>query len=392
MNKNLVNEVAHPPIVDFKKLARGIRPKNNVHFDMSQAVPWYPLFEPIRSKLIELVQLPEIEEYGPVPGISALRSHIAFHHPLSPTVTEDNIIITSGANHAIYTVFTTLFNPGEKIILLEPYYFNHEMALQMLNFECLRYRLNANRDFQFDPEDLINFAKINKAKGIVIVSPNNPTGVTFSADSILKLLQLTKAIEIQVIIDETYLAFDLTPQSNKKVWSEFLSTNLTIVGSFSKSLSLCGFRVGYLISKYETIKQIMKVQDTMIIAPCTLSMLAALHGLQTCQVHMKEKLTELHEFQKILMDCSARLKKFKFASVGVFFAYLRHPFDGLDASKAALIIYEETGILTLPGSAFGKDQEQYLRLAYCNLSTDSLKLACQSLINFDSQLNFGVNI
>lgn len=362
-----------------------INPKNGVLFDLTQAVPSFPTFKKIVLHLQEQLLSDENSFYTDVAGELALRLQIAKNHPLKSSLKADDLIITAGANHAAYTAFTLHFDIGDTVLLPEPCYFNHDMALKMLGLKSHFYKMSPQMNFQLAADEMIIELKASKARGVVLVTPNNPTGVIYNSGEVFKLLNWTSKNNVSVILDETYMRFDPNHLSLDSIY-QFIGNGLSLVGSFSKTLSLTGYRVGYLIHGSKHLENVLKIQDTMVICAPVLSQKAALFGLQFCENEVQMQIELIFEKERLLKEMATHWKNFKLCSSGAYFAFIKHPFDDLTAEQAALKIFHETGLLTLPGTVFGPSQSSFLRLAFANIDKIQLRRALKNLSDFDKLL------
>lgn len=389
MNKALLG-IEAPPIMEFKRRAAGTRPSGGEVFDFSQAVPAFATFGKIREYLRDSLNDPGTSFYTDVPGLEELRAKVALSHPLKNSLSPDSVLITAGANHAMFTAFLLFFQGGDRVALLEPFYFNYEMGLKMLGISPVPMIVSDRRGFRPVAEEIIAELERSKAQGLVLISPNNPTGACYESAQILRLLEWTSQRGIEVILDETYMHFD-PGHLNMPDIGRFLGKGLSIVGSFSKTYSLTGYRVGYLMTGARQMDEALKIQDTLVICAPRLAQMAALHGLQYCQEDVEREKLRMAGLAKQLQESASRLKCFSLASVGAFFAYLRHPFPLKTGSheeccQSALRLYQETGILGLPGTIFGAKQAQFIRFAFCNSDEKALTSAMARLHEFDQRL------
>jgi len=382
LNQTLISSVMSPPIQEFKRQALE-QPTKFSLIDLSQAVPNFATFPVITRKLSELLQEDgDLSFYTEVQGLPELRSAIVNDHPLQSCLQADQVLVTAGANHAMFTALVTLVGRGAKVLLPEPYYFNYEMALRMLGLEVVGIRLDPETGFQLNASYVAHVAQQEGVKAIILITPNNPCGTKYANSEIFKLLEMTEAMGVHVILDETYRHYNTDHLLNAPFsrWPD----NLTLVGSFSKSFSLTGYRVGYLALSHAALKQALKVQDTLVICAPHLSQRAALHGLQHGLGAMQERVALTAQLEGQLLNHAAQLRKFRLISSGTFFAYFRHPFEHLDSHRAALWLHQETGILVLPGEVFGAHQQRYLRFSFVNVSGEQLAEAMQRLISAEN--------
>lgn len=386
MNFALQNKVVAPPIVAFKDLAKGIKPRVEKVFDLTQAVPSYPTFQPIRERLKQALADESTSFYTEVPGLLKLREKISELHPLKGTFIPDEVLVTAGANHAMYTAFTLLFNPGDRVLLLEPYYFNYDMALKMLSLEPVYLSLSGADGFKLNVEQIIQNAEKDKVKGVVLITPNNPTGACYDSKDILQLADWANKNKIELILDETYMRFD-SNHLNREEMGRYIQSSLNIVGSFSKSFSLTGYRVGYFITSKKKMSEALKIQDTLVICAPHHAQIAALYGLEHCESDVKEKVKSFRKLENTLRERCLGLKKFQLCSSGAYFAFLKHPFLHMTSEEACLELYKNTGILGLPGTVFGESMRDYLRLAFCNISEKELEQVLLQLLHYDQELS-----
>ena len=362
-------QIIDPPIVEFKNRLSVLCDKNRA-IDLCQAVPSYPMPAQMKKTIIENFD-DKLSFYTEDQGIPELREEICKLHNINGvSIDPSNIIVTAGANQAAFTLFTAMFKPGDKVAVPVPYYFNYDMGLKMLGIEPVYYFLNEEDDFN------LKFDKLDKnifktCKAFLVVNPNNPTGVEYDKMELQLLYNECKKNDVTLIADETYGFFSREGYPNSSLLSYFKGLDdIAIINTFSKSFSLTGFRIGYLLLNDELIKQVMKVQDTIITCAPRISQFAALTGLRECRGWLSEKRQFIHdnlnEFTKLF---NANVKKFKLSSCGAFFAYIKHPYSSKTATQAAELIARKADMMTLPGPIFGPKQESFLRLSFGSLSS-----------------------
>lgn len=387
VNNALVDHVSVPPIPAFKSKAREISPVGGRSFDMTQAVPSFLTYEIIREKLAEDLRAGNGCFYTEGRGLERLRRLIRDGHHLLGGWPLENMMITAGANHAMFTALLSTLPTGSTVVMPDPVYFNYDMALPMLGLRAAYCPMSADNGMALDANRMIQWIESSapEARAIVLITPNNPTGARYESPEILRLLEWTSRRGIEVVLDETYRWFDNEHLRDARL-AQYLGRGLSLVGSFSKAFSLTGYRVGYWIAGQDQILQGMKVQDTMVICPPHLGQLAATYGLENCL----NEVTQAAARMKVLVDkalaVNSSLRRFRVVSAGAFFAFLKHPFGHLSADDAALQIYRETGILGLPGTVFGATRKDFTRLSVCNLSPDDLEAALTNLVAFDDRL------
>ena len=359
--------VIDPPIVEFKKRIAELLGKEGV-IDLCQAVPSYPMPDALKKHMMSGAFSDELSYYTPDQGITELREEISKLHG-TKLVGKDEVIVTAGANQGAFSVFAALFKAGDKVALPVPYYFNYDMAFKMLGIEPVYYFLDEKDQYKLIFEKL-DKSIFKKCKGFVLVNPNNPTGAEYDTKELEALYKECNNNDVVLISDEAYGFFSKKgyPASSMLSLTGSLK-NLVIVNTFSKTFSVTGFRVAYVLAQKELMDQIIKVQDSVIICAPKISQFMVLYALRECSAWLKDKVsfiqTNASEFSSL---CSNNLKGFELSSCANFFAYIKHPFKGISAYDASIKVANQAKILTLPGSIFGPGQENYLRLAFGNVS------------------------
>jgi len=355
-------------------------------FDLAQAAPDYPPPDDMLEYLADVVKTGHVFRYTPILGLTSLRHALAEHmsDDYKASVNPCETAITAGCNQAFAVTMKALVEPGSEVLLTSPYYFNHKMWLDMEGIKTILMPLNPDYGFVASAKQAEKLITAN-TKAIVLVTPGNPTGATIPPDELLQFYQLAKNQGITLVLDETYKDFrsDTGPAHdlfNQPDWQNALVQ----IYSFSKVYSLAGYRVGSIITGEHLLSEIAKVLDCMAICPSHIGQLAALYGIQHLDLWRRAN-------RGMMLDRAGVMKSsfadpdlsYQLHSLGAYFAYVRHPFDGELSENVARRLAREYNLLCLPGSIFGSNGEQYLRLSYANLEQRSMLDVVRRLI--DSQ-------
>lgn len=316
----------------------------------------------------------EINTYGPTKGIDALHDALTvkLQNKNCITVNEDNcIFVTAGSNMAFSSVITAITDPGDEVILLTPYYFNHETALHMTNVNAVLVDTLEN----YHPDlDAIKKAITHKTKAIVTVSPNNPTGAVYTQDELTAINTLCAQHGIYHISDEAYE--DFLHEDNQHFSPASISqacTHTISLFSFSKAYGFAGWRIGYMVIPRALFDAITKVQDTILISPPIISQYAAVGALRAPSDYLATKLIEISRSREACINIMEPLDVLdrSASAEGAFyiFAKLKSTTDDVTIAKRLI---KEHGVATIPGSAFGIQQGSYLRISYGALTGDTV--------------------
>lgn len=304
--------------------------------------------------------------YGPVEGIPELQQVIREKLAAENGVTVDPgsaIVVTAGSNMAFSSLMTAIADAGDEIILPVPYYFNHEMAIRMVDCSPVGVPTLAN----FHPDlDALEQAITSRTRAIVTVSPNNPTGAVYSRDELEAVNALCAKYGIYHISDEAYEHFvydqhrHFSPASIHNAHAHTIS-----LYSFSKSYGFAGWRIGYIVLPKPLLAAYKKVQDTVLISPTIIAQHAATGAMQAGRAFIQRKLLRLQTIRtQIQQHLSAYGQRIRCASgEGAFYLFCQLQTEMEDLALVRRLIHEH-GIAVIPGSIFGCTGGCYLRMSY----------------------------
>ena len=363
-----------PPVMEARRWLDGVaHPADRPLLNVSQAAPVDPPPAPMREAMAQIVlNDAEAHLYGPVLGLRELRAEVAqqWCENYGGTVTADQVAITSGCNQAFAAAIATLCTEGDEVIIPVPYYFNHRMWLDMSGVTTVPLMVGAGMiPTADDAAKLIT----DRTKAIALVSPNNPCGVEYPAETLRAFMDLARTKGIALIVDETYRDFDSRTGAPHDLFSAGdWDDTLIQLYSFSKAYRLTGHRVGAVIAGTARLAEIEKFLDTVTICPNQLGQRAALWGMQHLgdwlageRLEILDRRAAINENFHVLAD-----KGWELLGCGAYFAYVKHPFAMSSADLAPLLV-KEAGVLLLPGTMFMPSDlpggESQLRIAFANI-------------------------
>lgn len=343
-------------------------PDSPTLIDMCQAVPAYLPAQSLRDYLGAAISRGEGAGYTSLQGIEPLRSALAtdINQRYQTNIDASDAMITAGCNQAFCAVIDALCETGDEVIVALPCYFNHQMWLTIRGVTP-RY-LSLNPETAIPDSTEVSGLLSERTKAIVLVSPNNPTGATYSPECIEGFYQLAKQHNLALVVDETYRDF-IDPNKPPHALFQHDDWRDTFIHlySFSKVFALTGHRVGAIVSGKFLQEQLAKIQDCAVICASHTGQLAATYGLENLQHWKLEKYEAMSQRATSLKQAfSVPALKYDLLSVGAYFAYVKHPFDESSHTVAKRLV-EEFEVLCLPGIFFGEGQEQYLRFAFANV-------------------------
>lgn len=383
-----VRSVIDPPIPLFKE-----RHRDHLHdrdlIDLSQAVPSYPPPPPVSESIAASAFNAAAHLYSPDPGLPECREAIAgyLRRRHGARVATEQVLVTPGANAAFHFAAAVLLDPGEPAALLSPYYFNHGMSIELLG--AVSCEIPWREALPLDAVERTG------AKVLVLVSPANPTGRSLSAEEIEDALVWAHRHGVTLVVDETYLEFpsgEDRPVSALAIagWEECA----VVLGSFSKSLAVTGHRVGYLCGTRELLREVLKVQDSVVICAPRMGQLAVTAALSWSGLDawLAERQAEVDARVRAFTTAMAEAPgDFAVEQSGAFFAWLRHtPVEPQrlrsrlqtfghyhdsppDGDLVADLLVHEARVLVLPGRSAGILGAGRVRVAVGNAAPDALR-------------------
>ena len=321
--------------------------------------------------------------YTTDPGRPSLRRALAerLREEMGIECGPDDLLITAGANHAFTTALTTLVSAGDEVVLPAPYFTNHQMAIQAAGAYAIEAPVADRGSYSVTWDDIAP-ALTERTRAVVLCNPSNPTGAPVNAAAGARIVSELASRDILVISDETYMHFVYGDQHWSAAAVPDWRRNVVVVGTFSKSFAMMGWRIGYMLADAPVCVQATKVQDAMIICAPTISQMAAEAAIRDDWDYPRRFHADLLERRRRLSDALARSEGVSWVPThGGFFAFAR--IDGCtDSNALALELLEEAHVVTIPGSSFGRSGEGCLRLSYGSVDAEALATAVDRLTAF----------
>ncbi len=375
VNPNLFATMSSP-IMDSRRWVDGKTFSDEMPLiNVSQAAPVDPPPAPLREALADAVLNDAGSHlYGAVLGIPELRAEVAqqWSAAYGGKLDAENVGITSGCNQAFCAAISSLCGPGDAVILPAPWYFNHKMWLDMAGIECRV--LMCGDDMLPVPEQAAELID-DKVKAIILVTPNNPSGVEYPSALVDAFFKVAKNAGISLVIDETYRDFHSATGAPHGLFAkDDWQDTLIQLYSFSKAYRLTGHRVGAIISSAARLAEMEKFLDTLTICPNQLGQRGALFGMQNLGNWLGGERREILDRRAAMIEGFPSLEGWKLKGCGAYFAYAEHPFEASSHDVAKALV-EEAAILALPGTMFSPTlaeggtghAERHFRIAFANI-------------------------
>jgi len=354
---------------------------------LGQGVVGYGPPPELAAQISAFMGQPKLHKYHAVTGLPELLEKISQkldqENGIRLKQRESNedyaLCVTAGANMAFMNAVLAITDPGDEIILLRPFYFNHEMAVQIAG--CVPVVVDTDTAYQ-PVSDWIAERITERTRAVVTISPNNPTGVVYPQSILQEINTLCGQRGIFHIHDEAYEYFTYDETEHFSPGSIPDSCVHTIsLYSLSKAYGFASWRIGYMVFPAFLEESIKKIQDTILICAPVISQQAALGALQAGRAYCRAKQAVLHEVRPMVLQALDGIRGLCQVQRpdGAFYCFLK-----IDTQLSALVLAErlirEFGVAVIPGETFGATQGCYLRVSYGPLDKDTTALGLERLV------------
>ena len=307
--------------------------------------------------------------YTDMAGTPELRRELAakFKRDMGMDVDPDReIVVTAGAVEALMTIFMTMLNPGDEVIVPAPYFPVYDDQIKMAGGVLLPVPCTIENGFRPQPPD-IERAVTKKTRMIMINSPNNPTGATSTRDELLGIAEVAKKHDLLVISDECYekFAYDAdTPHISIASLSGMRERTFTLSAA-SKTFSMTGWRVGWMLIPPETRTYIMKCHQGVATCANAFAQAGVAEALRSCWDDVDRMIVEYKKRRDLMVEMLGRIDGIDVPTPrGAFYVFPGIKALGIPSFDFCSRLLEEAGVATVPGQPFGAP-DGYLRMTYC---------------------------
>lgn len=315
----------------------------------------------------------EVLAYSHSAGNIGLREQIAgYYSRLGYKTSTDQVIVTTGASEALSFVFASCFNPGDEVIIPEPFYANYNSFSIYSQVKVVPIVTDINHDFALPGIEAFEALITPKTKGILICNPGNPTGIMYSPEELAKLGEIAKKHDLFLMADEVYREFAYDGLTHHSILGlEGIEDYAIVTDSISKRFSACGARIGCVVSRNEAVMGAVLKFAQARLSPPTLGQIGAEELYQLPQSFYDEVNAEYAKRRDLLVQ---KLKQIPGVIVpqvnGAFYSMVQLPVD--DSERFCQWMLEEfthdgATVMMAPGGGFYSHAalgKQQVRIAY----------------------------
>lgn len=316
-------------------------------------------------------------------GLKSLREEICRYVERKYKVSYhlDEILVTVGGSEAIDLVIRALIEPGDEVILPEPCFVSYEPITTLTGGIPVPIQTKEEDEFRLTAKDL-KATITDKTKLLVLSFPNNPTGATMRKEDLEEIAEVLRDTNVTVLSDEIYAELiygDYEFHSFSEI--KGMKERTLVVGGFSKTFAMTGWRLGYALGPKELIKTMTKIHQSTIMAAPTTSQYAAIIALRDCDKDVEEMRKE-YDLRRQYMHRKLNEMGLKtFEPRGAFYVFPNISILGLTSEEFCEKLLMEEQVAIIPGTAFGQSGEGFARISYA-YSWDHLREAMHRLERF----------
>ena len=344
--------------------------------------PWH-----IRSEAITSLEKGKTR-YTSNSGLIKMREEIAALNERKYNIKYDpntEILVSVGGSEAIDMVIRAIVEPGDEVIIPQPSYVCYEPITVLSGGVPVIIETKAENEFKVTPDELRK-AISPKTKLLILPYPCNPTGAIMNRRDLEALAEVLREKNILVLSDEIYSELTFGNEKHVSIASiDGMWERCVVVNGFSKAYSMTGWRLGYAMGPKEIIAQVTKIHQYAIMCAPTTSQYAAIEALRNGDEDIARMREEYDMRRRIIVDGFNKLGLTCREPLGAFYAFPCISSTGLSSEEFCEKLLYSKGVAIVPGTAFGKGGEGFVRASYC-YSIDHIKIALERIGEFLKEL------
>jgi len=315
-------------------------------------------------------------KYTPVAGITELREAIVdkFERDNGLSYEANQVIVSCGAKHTIYNILQAICNPGDEVIFAAPYWVSYIEMVKLADATPIVINTTPDQNFSLTP-DQIKSAVTEKTKAIIICSPSNPTGTTYSTESLQMIAELAVEHQFYLISDEIYeaLLYDGAKHRSLASFGDAVKSLTFVVNGVSKAYSMTGWRIGYTAGPEDAIKAMSKIQSHSTSNPTSIAQRAALAAITGSQEPVVEMVKAFQKRRDLICQRLDDIDGVEYVRPqGAFYifpdfsAHYGRTINGHSINSSqelATYFLDEAKVGAVPGDGFGADNHMRFSFA-----------------------------
>lgn len=384
------SKILNPKVVELAP--SGIRKYFDIAASMKDVIslgvgePDFPTPWHIRQSGIEAIQSKKTR-YTSNWGLIELRNEVADYMKRRFSLEysgKSEVIISVGGSEAIDGAIRAIVGRGDEVIIPQPSFVCYDPITRLAGGVPVSLETKEENEFRITAEEL-RAAITDKTKLLILPYPCNPTGGIMEKEHLEEIAQVLRGTDIMVLSDEIYAELTYGKKHVSIAMLDGMWERTIIIGGFSKTYSMTGWRLGYACGPEPIISQMVKIHQYAIMSAPTVSQYAAIEALQNGDDDIQKMLSQYDMRRRIMVDGFNKLGLTCFEPRGAFYAFPCIRSSGLSSDEFCEKLLYSHRVALVPGNAFGACGEGFVRASYC-YSVDHIKTALERIRDFLKEL------
>ena len=296
----------------------------------------------------------------------------------------NEIMVTVGGSEGIDMALRAMIDPGDEVIIPQPSYVSYEPCTVLAGGKPVIVELKEENEFRLTAEELEE-AITPKSKILIMPFPNNPTGAVMELNDIEAIAKVVKEHDLYVITDEIYSELTYLEKHVSIASLPGMKERCVLINGFSKAYAMTGWRLGYACAPKEILSQMLKIHQFAIMCAPTTSQYAAVEAMKNGDADVVQMRDQYNERRRYLLHRLKNMGLKCFEPFGAFYIFPSIKEFGMTSDEFATELLNSKKVAVVPGTAFGKSGEGFVRISYA-YSIDDLKTALGRIEEFVNEL------
>ena len=296
----------------------------------------------------------------------------------------NEIMVTVGGSEGIDMALRAMLDPGDEVIIPQPSYVSYEPCTVLAGGKPVIVELKEENEFRLTAEELEE-AIMPKSKILIMPFPNNPTGAVMELNDIEAIAKVVKEHDLYVITDEIYSELTYLEKHVSIASLPGMKERCVLINGFSKAYAMTGWRLGYACAPKEILSQMLKIHQFAIMCAPTTSQYAAVEAMKNGDADVVQMRDQYNERRRYLLHRLKNMGLKCFEPFGAFYIFPSIKEFGMTSDEFATELLNSKKVAVVPGTAFGKSGEGFVRISYA-YSIDDLKTALGRIEEFVNEL------
>ena len=297
---------------------------------------------------------------------------------------EHEIIVTVGASEALYLAAATVLNPGDEMLVVTPCFVSYQAAVELADGVPVEVPCRLEDNFDLNVQ-AIEDAITPRTRGIMLGFPNNPTGAVASREKLQQVADLAAKHDLAIISDEIYERLIYGVEHVNFATLDGARDRTFIIGGFSKTYAMTGWRLGYVCGPKHLITQLYKFHQYLIMSAPTIAQRAGIAAIRECEPDVERMVKEYNRRRQLIVSGLNSIGLYTFEPRGAFYAFPYIGDTGLDSTTFADRLLSECKVAVIPGCGFGQCGEGHVRCSYA-VKYENIEEALNRISDFVTKL------